>query len=214
MQTRSIIAAAVGAVVAAGAIAWTLSGIPIAGIRTFYIPSEAMEPTLEKGDHFIAAMSGPKELQRGQVVLVKTSSRVIYVKRLAALAGDRISLANGVVSINGQPVQLAAAGTRRVAYPYLSATEARLFREQFPGEPVPHMMQDLGPTPQDDVAELTVGPGRLFLLGDNRDDSADSRVPKMMGGLEQVPVTDVVGRPMFLYWPPKKFGSSPEEPAK
>ncbi|HEX6742156.1 MAG TPA: signal peptidase I [Sphingomicrobium sp.] len=213
MRRRTIILAAVVAV-AAGATLWMVSGVPVAGIRTFYIPSEAMEPTLEKGDHFVAAMVAPRDLHRGEILLVRTSGGNIYTKRLAALAGDRIALARGTVSINGHPVGQVAAGTRRVAYPYLPATEARLFREQFPGEPAPHLVQDLGPSSEDDMAELTVAPGHLFLLGDNRDDSADSRVPKMMGGLEQVPISDVIGHPMFLYWPPRKAGSAPDAPGK
>ena len=213
MNWRAAGVIGLGTAVTAAAI-WAFSGVSVAGVRSFYIPSEAMEPTLENGDHFIAAMSRPKELQRGQLVLIRTSGGDIYVKRLAALPGDTIALAKGIVSINGQPVQREAAGRRRVAYPYLSATEAFLFREQFPGEQAPHLIQDLGPSSEDDMAEVTMPPGRVFALGDNRDNSADSRVPKFMGGLELVPIEDVVGRPLFFTWPAKKMGSSVEGPSR
>ena len=76
------------------------------------------------------------------------------------------------------------------------------------------MIQDLGPSSEDDMAEVTMPPGRVFALGDNRDNSADSRVPKFMGGLELVPIEDVVGRPLFFTWPAKKMGSSVEGPSR
>ena len=170
-----------------------------------------MEPTLRTGDRFIARVGGVWDLRRGQIVLVRTLTGETYVKRLAALEGDRVSLARGVVAINRRSVPLVAAGTRRVTHPHLKVTEAQLFWEQFPGEARPHMIQDLGPTEVDDMAELVVRPGQIFLLGDNRDDSADSRVPRLAGGLEQVPVTSVIGHPVLYYWPPKKLGSSPKE---
>jgi signal peptidase I len=52
----------------------------------------------------------------------------------------------------------------------------------------------------DDVPELLVPPDRLVVLGDNRDNSADSRVPRTSGGLGLVPRGDVIGRTMFIHW--------------
>ena len=119
---------------------------------------------------------------------------------------------DGIVFINGKAAELKSQGTRRVSYPYNGATEARVYREALPGETGSHLIQDLGATPQDNVTEITIPPDHLFLLGDNRDELADSRVSKMEGGLELVPVDRIVGRPLFFYWPISKAGDRVAEP--
>ena len=57
-----------------------------------------------------------------------------------------------------------------------------------------HSTLDLGMTPQDDTGVFTVPPGHLFFMGDNRDNSTDSRFPQTAGGVGFVPLEDVVGR--------------------
>jgi signal peptidase I len=198
----------VAAIVFTTALCWFLPSDSARPYHSFYLPAESMEPTLNKGDRFLASMRKPKALHRGDLLMVKAEGGFTYVKRLAALPGDRISLKNGFVFINGQAVAVKPAGGRRVSYPYMPATEARLYLEMFPGEASPHWIQDLGPSAEDDMPELTVAPGHVFMLGDNRDDSADSRVPATMGGLEQVPIENVIGRALFLYWPLDKMGQS------
>ena len=180
--------------------------------HNFYVPSEGMEPTLDTNDKFVASMRPPRDLHRGDILLVKAPSGATYVKRLAALPGDKVALRDGVVFINGVAAAMTSHGSRRVSYPYKDVTEAKLYLEQFPGEARPHLIQDLGVTPEDNFPEVRMDSSHVFLLGDNRDDSADSRVSKSEGGLEQVRISDVIGRPLFFYWPRAKMGQSLRSP--
>lgn len=169
--------------------------------RNFYVPAEAMEPTLVRNDRFVARMRRLGPLARGQIVLVVAPRGGIYVERVAALPGDRIAMVDGVVVLNGRPVpqRLVAVEERRGAHP---PGPARRLAERFPGEAREHHIYDLGRTPFDDFAEMIVPAGRIFLLGDNRDMSADSRVPAEQHGLELLPAQNVVGRPLFFsLWP-------------
>ncbi len=196
------------AALAAFAISWVLTGVSQRFYHNFYAPSEGMEPSLIKGDRFLASMRPGTQFRRGDILLVKTAEGATYVKRVAALPGDRINLKDGEVFINGVAASRISEGARRVSYPYLPQATAQIFREKFPGEVGSHLIQDLGSTAEDNFPETVVAAGHLFLLGDNRDDSADSRVPEAMGGLEQVPFDRVAGRPLFTYWPLAKIGHS------
>jgi signal peptidase I len=174
--------------------------------RPFYIPADGMLPTMEREDRILAAMDGAERLRRGDVVLVRAATGAIYVKRVAALAGDRIALSGGNVLLNGRPVAQRLVGTDRLE---LSGqpVQARRLVERLPGEQGEHEIYDTGWTQFDDFAEAAVRPGHVFLLGDNRDMSADSRVPRAQMGLEQVPLRDIVGRPLFFAWWPGRTHS-------
>ena len=80
------------------------------------------------------------------------------------------------------------------------ANEGKRLAEQFPGELKPHEIYDRGSAEFDDFAEQTVMPGHVFVLGDNRDLSADSRVPLERFGVGQVRMEDIRGRPLFFTW--------------
>jgi signal peptidase I len=159
--------------------------------RGFYVPSEAMTPTLARDDRFVARMDGSGELRRGDIVLVRSPHGAIYVSRIAALAGDRIAMTEGTVILNGRPVVQRSVGPGEGG--------ARRLAEQFPGEAQPHEIQDSGMTMGDEFAEVTVRPGHIFLLGDNRDHAADSRFSADQYGLGQRALEDVLGRPLFFY---------------
>jgi signal peptidase I len=167
--------------------------------KPFYIPAESMMPTLAKDDRFIASMRGPGDLRRGDIVLVRVPGGV-YVKRVAALPGDRFAMVGGAVLIDGSPVPQRLVRTERVDVPY--PREARRLVERFPGEVGDHEIYDIGMTLADDFPEIRIPAGHLFVLGDNRDQSADSRIPREQQGLELVPTGDVVGRPLFFTWRP------------
>jgi hypothetical protein len=75
--------------------------------------------------------------------------------------------------------------------------EARRLAELFPGESNPHSIYDEGPSPLDDFPPTRVRPGHIFVLGDNRDRSADSRVPPAERGVGQHPVDRIGGIALF-----------------
>jgi signal peptidase I len=169
--------------------------------RTFYVASESMAPTLVRNARFVAQMSRIGPLRRGDIVLVRTESGAIYISRIAALGGDRIGMAQGRILLNGAPVPQRFVAAEAAAFDAAQGPVRRL-AERMPGEEGEHHVYDAGTTPFDDFETVIVRPGHVFLLGDNRDHAADSRLPRDAAGLEQVPVADVVGRALFFIWGP------------
>jgi signal peptidase I len=158
-------------------------------VKEFRVPSESMAPTLLPGDRFSARITRPSRLARGDVVLVDALGGGTFVMRIAGVPGDRIAMVGGVIRLNGRPIaqRLLATDPR-----------GRRLAEQLPGEAAAHEIYDRGPTPGDDMPEQIVRPDNLFLLGDNRDNSNDSRFPARTHGLEQVAIDRVRGIPTVL----------------
>ena len=175
-----------------------LAGPASAQLRSFYVASESMEPTMTKGDHFFALMSRPEPLNRGDIVLVETANGHIYVQRVAGLPGDRIEIVDGGVILNGQPVERRFVRSDPVTFAGPAQSAQRL-AERFPGEAQPHEVYDSGPSAGDNFALTVVPQGHLFLLGDNRDHSADSRFPARDYGVGMAPIETVRGVPLFYY---------------
>lgn len=175
--------------------------------KPFYVPSEAMEPTLQKNERLFAYMEKMPALHRGDLILVGADGGDTYLKRVAGLPGDRIELRRGIVLVNGQSIPQRLIGLDRVDFRF-GPPQARRLRERFPGEQLDHQIYDLGISIGDDFGPVLVQPGHLFVLGDNRDRSADSRFGSEDYGLGQVRIGDVVGRPLYYSWGgPHTFGS-------
>lgn len=183
----------------------------------FYVPSGSMEPTLLIGDELLAtkfpygygSASLPSFInlpmtphilgalpKRGDVVVFRWPGdrSQIWVKRVIGLPGERIALRNGQVWIDGTAVPLQADGTGQAENEDGSRAPAARLSETLPGDRK-HTIFKLTPyQPLDTMAETVVPPGHVFVMGDNRDNSADSRVPVREGGVGMLPIDDLVGR--------------------
>jgi len=181
--------------------------------QPFSMPSASMEPTLQLGDYFFASKyaygygrySAPfgflpvegrilgSPPQRGDVVVFRPRSdpETDYVKRIVGLPGDRIQMIDGRLYINQVAVKLEDLGD----YSTAEIHSARLQRETLP-EGVSYLVIDYDVSSVgDDTPEITVPAGEYFMLGDNRDNSADSRFT--MG---TVPYENLVGKAVRLFW--------------
>jgi len=194
----------VGTYLAVSLVGFLLVEVAHKYYKPFYLPSEAMAPTLLPNDRLIASMDGPGELSRGDVILFDVGD-LVYIKRVAALPGDRIELIDGVVHINNRAVASRRIGTERLPFESFPGPIGEIvtrLAEQFPGETAPHQIYDMGPGPSDDFPAVTVPAGHVFVLGDNRDQSADSRISRTEWGVEMLPLTDVRGHALFYTWGP------------
>lgn len=154
------------------------------------------------------------EPQRGDVVVFRHPTKnVDFIKRLIGLPGDRIQVINGVLQINGTPVAVKDAGnfeeikepqgsqslTPRCANDPVGLGGTCIKPRQIetlPGNPpVSHDILNISDTwVVDNTPVYTVPEGEYFFMGDNRDDSEDSRFPAAAGGLGFVPKEFLVGR--------------------
>ena len=193
-------------------------------IRTFFyepfsIPSASMVPTLLVGDYLFVSKfsygysrySLPLGLplfsgrvffrppHRGDVAVFKLprDPSVDFIKRIIGLPGDRIQMKDGILNINGEPVKREKLG------PYFYDENGRTSTYIHYIETLPNAYQhdtiEIGDDqPLDNTAIFTVPPNTYFMMGDNRDNSADSRDPD--SGVGYVPAANIVGRAEFIFF--------------
>ena len=139
-------------------------------VEPFFIPSGSMSPTLEPGDRVLAAKPVYllAEPGRGDLAVFDDGSGAV-IKRVVGLAGDVISVEDGVLVVNGEPV--------REPYVDYRMTDSSFF----------------GP--------VTVPEGSVFVMGDNRSNSRDSRT------LGPVAEEDLIGRAVARFWPIERAGT-------
>lgn len=198
-------------------------------IRTFYlepfnIPSGSMEPTLEIGDYLFVykpsygysrysfpfgfapiedrIWTGGREPERGDVVVFKLPSdtSVDYIKRVIGLPGDTIQMKQGRLYINHKMVERKSRGLQDIQENGRPVTE---YVETLPGG-LQHRIYEISDNdPLDNTGEFVVPEGHYFCMGDNRDNSQDSRVlgrDGMPAPVGFVPLENIVGRASFIFF--------------
>ena len=142
-----------------------------------------------------------------------------FVKRVIGLPGDTIEVRGGMLVLNGQPLPRQA--LRPFALPVSANSPCRVvppaspfiarrgdgayclypaYRETLPGGPSYTVLDQVDVPRADDFAAVKVPSGHVFLMGDNRDDSLDSRFSPAEGGIGPVPMENLVGRALVTFW--------------
>lgn len=172
-------------------------------LQAFVVPTGSMESTILIGDHLFvdklayAPSSGLgrhllpyREVKRGDIIVFRWPPDIStdYVKRVIGLPGDRLRLVNKQVYLNG----------KKLDEPYVQHifTNIDPYRDNFPGEPNGYVYPRGLEMLRNNVVngELVVPPGNYFAMGDNRDNSADSRYWGF------VPRENIKGKPVLNWW--------------
>ena len=199
----------------------------------YSIPSGSMKSTLLVGDYLVVSKVSygvsnnnipfapnllssrlwAAEPQRGDVVVFRPphAPKTDFIKRVIGLPGDRIQMKDGVLHINGQPVERRALDTFETVDcdgERVSCRPARFqrFVETLPGGHTHHTLYEFNGGRGDRTVEFTVKPGHYFMLGDNRNVSEDSRFWQCeesdgrRGPCPLVPFESLVGRATVIWF--------------
>jgi signal peptidase I len=158
--------------------------------------------------------------QRGDVVVFRHPSEDSdLIKRVIGIAGDTVQVRDGRLILNGRAVRreemppyampVSANSPCKVvppASPFVAAIGNQpycmypAYRETLPGGPSYTVLDQIDGGPADDFGPVKVPAGHIFLMGDNRDDSLDSRFGPAEGGIGMVPMENLIGRAAFTFW--------------
>jgi len=168
----------------------------IYAIRTFSLPSVSNAPTLQVGDYIVVDNKAyeNKTPERGDMVVFRLPSdeSIDYVKRVIGLPGDKVQVVDGIVSING----VAVTRTRLEDFVQADGQAVAQYQETLPDGRSFATLDLVAESLADNTAEITVPPGHYYVLGDNRDNSSDSRFPNV----GPVPQANIFARVGGIYY--------------
>lgn len=216
-RKRGTIRETVMTIIWAGLIAF---GCRVFFFEPFNIPSGSMLPTLKIGDYlFVSKFSygygqysfpyspvgfsgrilgdGP---ERGDVAVFRkpTDTSIDFIKRVVGLPGDTIQVIEGVLHINGEPVERILVDDYQAEYGEGLGGSVRQYVEVLPNGVEHPILEAMGDDWRlDNTAEFTVPAGHYFAMGDNRDHSQDSRV---LGDVGFIPVENFIGRATIIFF--------------
>jgi signal peptidase I len=186
--------------------------------QPFSIPSGSMEDTLLVGDFLFVSKYAygysryslpfspdifgggrifASEPQRGDIVVFKWpgDNATDYIKRVIGLPGDHIQMIDGLLYINGTPVE-----RELIDGDPNSPSRSRVlhYKETLPNGVSYEIRDSFDGAPLDNTQEFVVPDGHYFMMGDNRDNSADSRDPNSQVGY--VPAENLIGRAEIIFF--------------
>lgn len=179
-------------------------------VRMFHVPSASMEPTLQPGDRVVVGLwaPGPLALEHGDVVVFEDTQA--WLAGAEAVQADPLHAALQVISPGAGEGHLVK---RVIGLPGDTVAWRPGWEHlEVDGRPLPEPY--LAGAPAQEAFEVTVPEGRLFVLGDHREASQDSRQHRDGPGGGFVAVDDVVGRVEAVVWPPARIGGVPEAPGE
>lgn len=199
-----------------------VAGLIAIGFRSFLfepfnIPSGSMMPTLLVGDYLFVSkytygysrFSFPLGLiafdgriaesqpERGDIAVFRQPNKtsVTFIKRIVGLPGDQIQVKGGILHINGVPVERQQVG-EGTATDGVSVMSLNVYQETLPGGRT-HLIQEMSDQGSlDNTVIFTVLPGHYFMMGDNRDNSRDSRT----SAVGMVPAQNLIGKAQRLFY--------------
>jgi len=172
-------------------------------VQAFVVPTESMDTTVMVGDHLLVdklsyAPAGAlskyvlpyEEPKRGDIIVFRypMDIRQNYVKRVMGVPGDHLRIQDKVLYVNGKKLD--------EPYAQHKFPDLEPYRDTFPSEPVGPVVDRAKQMLAEHVkdGELVVPPENFFAMGDNRDNSLDSRYWGF------VPRENIIGKPLVIYW--------------